>query len=160
RLREFSVAFWRNLASPTSGQIAFETLTSDVNRLLGTAAVSIWLHDRRARELGLTASSDPIRHATRPRISVDDQRHPAALGLRFDRPHVLDASDGPVIAAPLRGWRRALGAVVIEGRSHAAEDEAAALALVQELSRQLSIAIENLQLLDEILNQRRLLEDT
>jgi PAS domain S-box-containing protein len=160
RLREFSVAFWRSLASPASGQIALESLTSDVNTLLGTKAVSIWLHDRRARELVLSASSDPVRQAARPRVSADDRRHPVADGLRLDRAQAIDtAGADPVIVAPLRGWRRALGVVTIDG-SAPGFDDAGRLALVQELTRQLSVAIENRQLLDEILKQRRLLEDT
>jgi len=157
RLREFSVAFWRSLTSPSSKQLALESLTTDVNTLLGTRAVSIWLLDRRARELVLTASSDPIREAAGPRVAAGDDAHPAARGLHFDRPQ-RTAPGADVIAAPLRGLRRALGAVVVE--AGVGTDDESRLALVQEFGRQLSVAIENLQLLDEILKQRRLLEDT
>ena len=160
RLREFSVAFWRSLTSPASGQMALESLTSDVNSLLGTKSVAIWLLDRRARELTLAASSDPVRHSARLRVPADDDHHPAAQGLRLDRPHALDG-DEAVIAAPLRGVRRALGAIVVDGTPSPGDDAAPPLVvLVQELARQLSVAIENRQLLDEILKQRRLLEDT
>src|SRR5262249_61928593 len=72
RLREFSVAFWRSLTSPSSKQLALESLTTDVNALLGTRAVSIWLLDRRARELVLAASSDPIRDTVRTRVAAGD----------------------------------------------------------------------------------------
>ena len=159
RLREFSVAFWRSLGSPTSGQIALESLTSDVNSLLGTRSVSIWLHDRRARELALAASSDPVRQTTRLRVPADDRHHPAAQGMRLDRPQAIDG-DEPGSPHRCEALRRALGAIVVEGTPPAGDDEAPPMALVQELARQLSVAIENRQLLDEILKQRRLLEDT
>ena len=57
--------------------------------------------------------------------------------------------------APIRGWRRALGTLVIEGGGDERTVEAA-----HETARQLGVAIENVQLLDEVLRQRRLLEDT
>jgi two-component system NtrC family sensor kinase len=84
---------------------------------------------------------------------------------------------GSHLVAPLRGLRRALGALVVDlsgregptgrgagdvrARGRALEfDHAARLEFARELGRQLSVGIENVQLLDEILRQRRLLEDT
>src|SRR6185437_660894 len=97
------------------------------------------------------------------RVSIDEAGHYAAAALRLDRPKIR----GPYLIAPLRGWRRALGALVIERGSSDTwgpkgfpfePDEFVEFA--RELARQLSIGIENVQLLDEILRQRRLLEDT
>ena len=62
--------------------------------------------------------------------------------------------------APLRGWRRALGTLVVEGPFSVELDPAQLVQLTHELSRQLSAAIENIQLIEELLRQRRLLEDT
>ena len=82
--------------------------------MLGAKRTSVWLHDRRARALALTASSlpDPWR---RRRTSTEDPGDSAGRGLRLEHPQVFTGSqpDGP--AAPLRGWRRALGTLVIEG---------------------------------------------
>ncbi|MCA1562528.1 MAG: PAS domain S-box protein [Acidobacteria bacterium] len=62
--------------------------------------------------------------------------------------------------APLRGWRRALGTLVVEGPVSAEFDGGQLVEVAQEISRLLSVGIENVQLLEEILRQRRLLEDT
>jgi PAS domain-containing protein len=64
----------------------------------------------------------------------------------------------------LRGWRRALGILAIKrGKARPTDvalDDAEFLEFARELGRQLSVGIENVQLLDDILRQRRLLEDT
>jgi PAS domain-containing protein len=82
--------------------------------------------------------------------------------MRLDRPRMRGSS----LLAPLRGWRRALGTLVIE-RDHARAqpqtdelDEQEIVDFARELARQLSVGIENIWLLEEILRQRRLLEDT
>ena len=62
--------------------------------------------------------------------------------------------------APLRGWRRALGTFVVDGDPASLEDADNSSVLVQEMSRQLSVGIENMQLLEEVLRQRRMLENT
>jgi C4-dicarboxylate-specific signal transduction histidine kinase len=98
-------------------------------------------------------------------VSIDDAGHYAASGLRLDRPRLR----GPYLVAPLRGWRRALGTLVIErgprttraGRRPAElRSDSESIEFARELARQLSVGIENVQLLDDILRQGRLLEDT
>jgi signal transduction histidine kinase len=160
RLRDLSLTFSRGITSAVGLSAALETLAHEVNGLLETRRTSIWIHDRRARELALTASSDPVHVATGARAVVDDPRAPAARGLRLDYPEILTERVEPVLVAPLRGWRRALGTIVVDGASAAALDDEQLLELVHALGRQMSVAIENVQLLDEILRQRRLLEDT
>jgi PAS domain S-box-containing protein len=91
---------------------------------------------------------------------VDDPRSPAARGLRLEFPQILTEHAEPILVAPLRGWRRALGTIVVDGSSAAALDDDQLLEMVHALARQMSVAIENVQLLDEIARQRRLLEDT
>ena len=81
--------------------------------MLGTTRASIWLHDRRARELTLKASSDPHAVEAADRVRTDDPHHPAARGLRLERAQRLDEGI-PTVIAPIRGWRRALGTLVIE----------------------------------------------
>ncbi len=160
RLRDLSLTFSRGITSTIGLGSALETLSHEVNALLATRRTSIWIHDRRARELALTASSDPVYVATAASVAVDDARSPAARGLRLEFPQILSERSEPVLVAPLRGWRRALGTIVIEGASAAALDDGQLLELVHALGPQMSVAIENVQLLDEILRQRRLLEDT
>jgi PAS domain-containing protein len=91
---------------------------------------------------------------------IDDTSHYAAGGLRLDRPKLR----GTRVVAPMRGSRRALGTLVIDRDKANPKseliDDGDFLEFARELSRQLSVGIENVQLLGDILRQRRLLEDT
>jgi signal transduction histidine kinase len=161
RLREFSLAFSRTASAPLNLSPGLEALAHDTNALLGTDVVSIWLHDRRARELTLSACSTAGDDAAPPcRVSVDDPTAPAALGLRLARPELLLTASNPVLIAPLRGWRRALGTLVLEGRATHELSDDQLTDLVHDLARQLAVAIETVQLVDDIAAQRRVLEDT
>ncbi len=159
RLQELFLAFSRGLSATLRLGVALETFAQDANRLFGTARTSVWLHHRRDRELVLAASSDPscLPHA-RP-VSTDDMATAAARGMRLQQPLVLSDGGRHLLIAPLRGWRRALGTIVIEAEPSVLDDEHLG-DLVYECSRQLSIALENVQLLEDVLRQRRLLEDT
>jgi PAS domain S-box-containing protein len=179
QLRELILLFSRSVNTTNLGlTAALEALTPEIRKLAGAKSVEIWLHDRRNRQLYQAARTDG--KPSDARVSIDDSGHYAASGLRLDRPRLR----GPYLVAPLRGWRRALGTLVIERgdrpgerrkpskreRSNAAaarpdkagpnlgDDEFVDFA--RELARQLSVGIENVQLLDDILRQRRLLEDT
>lgn len=158
RLRELLLLFSRGVSSSLGLTAALETLTPEIRDILGAGSVEIWLHDRRNRQLMLTASSEGA--APGARVGIDDTSHYAAGGLRLDRPKLR----GSRVVAPLRGWRRALGTLVVErdkaNPKGVTFDDAEFLEFARELSRQLSVGIENVQLLDDILRQRRLLEDT
>lgn len=156
RLQELFLAFSRGISATLSLGHALDTLAHEANTLLGTSRTSIWLHNRRDRELHLAASSDP--EHTDARVKTDSQAAPSR-GMRLDRPQFEEAAEAPVLLAPLRGWRRALGTIVIEGAAAELDDDDFSQA-AYELARQLSVAVENVQLLDEVLQQRRLLEDT
>ncbi len=160
-LRDLLLAFSRDAASTSPLPQALEKVTQSIAELLGVPGIDVWLHDRRARELALAIrGSDPNGArvvGSDPRVPVDDQAHFAARALRLDGPQF----DGTRVLAPLRGWRRGLGSLIIDPPADitpAQLDEL--LDFSHEISRQLSIAIENVQLLDDILQQRRLLEDT
>jgi signal transduction histidine kinase len=61
-----------------------------------------------------------------------------------------------VLIAPLRGWRRALGTLVIESPLGMPPHEDARLVTqIDELARQLSVGVENVLLLEEVLRQRQ-----
>lgn len=155
QVRELFRLFARGIPSTLNLGAALEPIVREIPHIIGTGRTSVWLHDRRARDLALAASSDPAFAARGQRVANDDPQHPAARGLRLERPAFV--GDPPILIAPLRGWRRALGTLVLEG---AAPGDAQAIDLTDELARQLSIGVENIQLLDGILGQRRLLEDT
>jgi PAS domain S-box-containing protein len=64
------------------------------------------------------------------------------------------------VTVPLRGTRRALGAIVFEGVRVEPGGELTLLDRSDELGRQLSSAIENMHLLDDVMRSRRELENT
>jgi signal transduction histidine kinase len=155
-LQEMFLAFTRRVGATLSLGNSLDTLAAEANALFGTERTAIWLHERRARQLALAGRSDPSMPGIP--ISTDDDELPAR-GLRLERPQTDSAGDVAILLAPLRGWRRALGTVVVEG-SPTGLDESEYLEAASEFARQLSGAIENVQLLDEVLQHRRLLEDT
>jgi len=148
--------------SSTSGLgAALEEVLAEFNSHIGSRRTSVWLHHRRARELYLFASSDAGRRRSgEDRTSASDSSHAASRGLRLDQPLVFQEAPEAVLIAPLRGWRRALGTLVVEGAVSDELTNRERLDLAGDLARQLSAGIENVQLLEEMLRQRRLLEDT
>jgi PAS domain S-box-containing protein len=154
-----ALVFTRGASTSLGLSSALESLCIDASVVLGARRTSVWLHDRRARELVLNASSDPAHASAATRVAADGPTA-EARGMRIERPQVLDEAGQLLLVAPLRGWRRALGTLVIEGLDRATLDEKALVELTQEVGGQLSAAIENVQLLEEVVRQRRLLEDT
>ena len=151
RLRELLLRFSQGVSSTFSLTAPLEELTPGILELLEARTVEIWLHDRRSRELTLAASAGG--GPTGAHIAADDLSHYAAEGLRLERPAIRRG----FVVAPLRGWRRALGTLAIATDDTNAE---ASLDFTYELARQMSVAIENVQLLEDVMRQRRLLEDT
>ena len=157
-LRDLLLAFSRDAASTPSLPQALENVTESIAELLGLSRIDVWLYDRRARELALaTRGSDPNGASVLSMAPDAGETHVAARALRLERPEF----DGGRILAPLRGWRRALGSLILHPPPAIGRPELDQLLdFSHEISRQLSIAIENVQLLDDVLQQRRLLEDT
>jgi signal transduction histidine kinase len=145
-------AFFRAVSATLAVGPALDAFVAEANPAFNARRTSVWLHERRARALNLTATT-----AERPsepaRVSAEDSDTLAARGLRLDHPQVLRLPDGPVVIAPLRGWRRALGTLVIEGPVFS--DEARLLMQIDELVRQLSVGVENVLLLEEVLRARQ-----
>lgn len=143
-----------------------EGFCADVARLFAADRVDFWRHDRQARRLDLAAASD-CRQRTRPgAVSTADAASLVALALHQQRAgFVADSSSGapaPRITAtvPLRGRRRALGALIIAGIRVSPGDEARVLDRLDGLGHQLANLIESSQLLDDVLRTRRELENT
>src|SRR6266540_5002574 len=106
RLRELLLLFSRNVSGSVGLPAALGALTPEIRDLYGAARVEVWLHDRRNRQVVLAATTG----AGAEPVAVDDTSHYASSGMRLDRPRMR----GQQLVAPLRGWRRALGALVIE----------------------------------------------
>ena len=151
-LRDLLGAFSRVVSATLSASPALEAFVHEANSAYHARRTSVWLHERRARALNLEATtSEPSEQPNR--ISADDPEAPAARGLRLEHPQVLRHREETVLIAPLRGWRRALGTLVIENPRFS--DEARVLIQTDELARQLSVGLENVQLLEEVLRQRQ-----
>jgi two-component system NtrC family sensor kinase len=160
RLRDLMMTFSRGVSSTLTLGTALQTLAFDANALLGAERTSIWLYQRRARELTLACSSDGVQAAAAGQVTSDQSASPAARGLRLDRPLLINEGAHPTLLIPLRGWRRALGTLVVDGPLSGELSTTQLLGLTHELGRQVSAAVENIQLLEEVLHQRRQLEDT
>lgn len=158
RLQESLLVFAKGVSARLSPEPGLEALAQDVNVLFGTGRVSVWIHDRRARTLRLAASSD-VRDADAASSLSTEEDSVIARGLRQEGAHMSGSGAAQVLTAPLRGWRRALGTLVIEGHPREVDDEQL-VDLSMSLARQLSVAIESVIVLDELIRQHRLLEDT
>lgn len=151
-LRDLLGAFSRVVSATLRVSPALETFVHEANAVYNARRTSVWLHERRARALNLDATTS--QRPDQPiRIGADDPEAPAARGLRLEHPQILRDHDDIVLIAPLRGWRRALGTLVIENPRFS--DEARLLVQTDELARQLSVGLENVLLLEEVLRQRQ-----
>jgi PAS domain S-box-containing protein len=157
-LDEFNASLSATLTLPAG----LDIFCYGANRLFGADSASVWIHDRRARHLTLHASSDA--QMTRgTRVNTDDMSAPAAAAMRRTRAEVTTAAHDAataIVTVPLRGCRRALGTIVFEGVRLEPGGELDLLDRADELGRQLSSAIENMQLLEDVLRARRELENT
>ena len=158
RLQEALLVFSRGVSARLALNTALEALVEEVNTTFGARRTSIWLHDRRAKLLTLSASSDPRDSVDRERIPTTEEG-PIPSALRLDHAIVSGAGADRAVIAPLRGWRRALGALVVEGEAREVGDQLL-LELAQDLARQLSTAIESVVVLEELILQQRTLADT
>jgi signal transduction histidine kinase len=162
-LREVLDEFSAALATTLNLGAGLDVFCQGANRLFGADRTSVWIHDRAARHLVLRASSDPEHLSRGVRVSGDDSLAPAAAAMRRARAEILpSAADEPTrtVTIPLRGCRRALGTIVFDGVRLETGGELDLLARADELGRQLSGAVETMQLLDDVMRSRRELENT
>jgi hypothetical protein len=157
-LRALMHDFSERVSATLALRAGLEIFCDGATRLFGANATQVWLHDRNAHELVLEACSEaaPPPHATRIPTTATD--HPAAAALRAERPRI-ELGDGieatPTVAVGLLGRRRALGTLVFEVMRVEPGEESDILARVEEVGRQLAAAIENTQLLEQVLRQTR-----
>jgi PAS domain S-box-containing protein len=159
-LQEFS----RTVSSTLNLIPGLEAVCAGANRLFAADRTSVWLHDRRAREVILSASSDIAYASLGRRVATGDLLEPAAIALRRDRaelaPRQGAVDELVLVTVPLKGRRRALGTLVLEGVRLDPGGALDLLARTDEMGRQLSSAIENVLLLEDVLRSRRELENT
>ncbi|HEY2905783.1 MAG TPA: histidine kinase dimerization/phospho-acceptor domain-containing protein, partial [Vicinamibacterales bacterium] len=162
-LRELLDEFSKSLAATMNLAGGLDAFCHGANRLFGADRTSVWIHDRRARHLALKASSDPEHIARGVRVDADDPLSPVASTMRRARAEIIRPSADAAtftVTVPLRGTRRALGTIVFDGVRVEAGGELDLLDRADELGSQLASAIENMQLIDDLMRSRRELENT
>jgi PAS domain S-box-containing protein len=164
-IRQLLDDFSAGLSSSLNIAAGLDGVCRGANRLFGADRTSVWIHDRRARHLVLQASSDADQVARGSRVNANDLDEPAASALRRSRAELRPGSNDydasvSTLTVPLRGCRRALGSIVFEGVRVETGGELDLLDRADELGKQLSSAIENMQLLDDVIRSRRELENT
>lgn len=166
-LRSLLHEFSRTVSSSLKLATGLETFCEGANRLFAADRTSVWLHDRQVREMALEASSDAAYLALGGRVSTEDSLVPAAVALRRERAEIVatlpsedQVESTVVVTVPLKGRRRALGTLVLESVRIDPGAELDLLTRADEVGRQLSAAIENVQLLEVVLRSRRELENT
>lgn len=157
RLGELLAGFSHAAFTSRSISAALDQVVGTANLAFEARRTSVWLYERRSGELTFAAASGGAADGEPPPGPASPST-PAGRGLRLERAVALPDDGERTIVAPLRGTRRALGTLVIEGVGNESIDDD--IALADNVSRLLAIAIENVYLLDEVLRQRRLLEDT
>lgn len=160
-LRELLDEFSASISATLNLSAGLEIFCVGANRLFGADRTSVWIHDRRARQLVLFGSSDPEHVSRGVKIAADDPLSPAAMGMRRTRAELVSSTSEATstVTVPLRGYRRALGSIVFERARVEAGGELDVLDRADELGRQLSNAIETTRLIDDVIRSRRELEN-
>jgi signal transduction histidine kinase len=154
RIHELVLAFSREGSDHAVPSLPFRPLCEGLPALFGARCASAWVHDRQRRELVLKAATGARDDELGSRLSTESTDHPLVRALRAAGPEWQAPGPKPRLVIPLRGRQRALGVLVVEGlrrASSAARREA--IALADELSRQLSPAIENRLLFAHVIGQ-------
>jgi signal transduction histidine kinase len=161
---ELMQAFARGGATPMTLVPALELVARGIGRLMVADVVELWIHDRTARELVCAAASDPRGRVQAARVATADSTSLVAAALRRDRAELVTASDAGVLGTsvglvvPLRGRRRALGVLAAYGIRLEPGSEVPLLDRANEIARQLSTVLENVQLLDDVVRSKGELE--
>lgn len=167
QIRALLDGFSRIATSTLNLHTAIEAFCREARGLFDARRASLWMHERRARKFVLAASSDPEISPENADAPADSAGAPSARALRRVRAEMSGRPDaravsrsGCDVTVPLRGRRRALGVLVLEGVQAEACSELDLLDDADELGRQLSAGIENIQLLEEVIRSRREFETT
>ena len=152
RLHDTLVLFSRGVAARSTLGTALESLAADLVSVLPARRAAVWLHDREARKLTLTGSSEPADLQPVQEIATTDDS-PIATILRQEQPELSGDGGHRTLCAPLRGWRRALGVLVIDLAESDLPDEQL-LSVVRDFAAQLSIALENIAVLHDAIGRK------
>ena len=158
-LRALMLDFSDQVSATLTLRAGLEIFCDGASRLFGADSTQVWLHNRETRELTLEACSENALPPESARVPTSRTEHPASGAMRAAGPQVY-VGEGrgigtPTIAVGLKGRRRALGTLLFDVMRLEPAEEADVLARVDEVGRQLAAAIENTQLLQQVLQSRR-----
>ncbi len=156
-IRDLLDTFISQLAGRLDPAPPLETLCLAATRLFAADRTTVWMLDRDTRALVPIASSDAGYPARVGSVRADDPMAPAAAALRSPRAGLASSAAEATsrVTVPLRGYRRALGAVVFDGVRVEAGTDIAMLTRADELGRQLSSALDAMQLIRVVTDSRR-----
>ena len=154
------------VASLTKGGGAFKPeawlgrLCRETAGLFAARRVSVWLYDRAARDVVLSASFSRNGGARPPRASLPDPKAPSAVAWRRSRATVLSSPDarpqipGLAVTVPLKAQVRTLGSMVIEGVRWRPDQQTSLLGHLDALGQQVANLIDSSHLLHDVLSTR------
>src|SRR3954471_18828369 len=90
-LRELIDEFSASISATLNLTAGLEIFCVGANRLFGADRTSVWVHDRRGRQLVLQGSSDPEHVSRGVRVNTDDALAPAAMAMRRTRAELTSA---------------------------------------------------------------------
>ncbi|MGE5816119.1 MAG: two-component system sensor histidine kinase NtrB [Acidobacteriota bacterium] len=157
-LRELTLSVTHSVFSTLSLPTSLARLCHSALPLFHARHAAAWMHDRRARELVLEASSDTAPPKLK-RVALSSEPALAKL-LGNNAPTLVGRRNERRLVIPLRGRRRALGLLLLEGLSDLPVGREHLLESATVLGRQISTAIENTILFEDILQSRAELENT
>src|SRR5262249_50045438 len=92
-VRELLDEFTASLAATLNLAAGLDIFCVGANRLFGADRTSVWIHERRARQLVLQASSDTADVSRGVRVSTEDLSAPAAVSMRRIRSEIVPSPD-------------------------------------------------------------------
>jgi signal transduction histidine kinase len=155
------VAEWSRTSSGDGALQAMEWLCTSLTRVFAAERVTLWHHDRVARRVTVTAASDGSHHrrpASSPTADADAMLVRALRSAAVTLVPVATASGRTPLtnaAVPLRGQRRALGVLVLQGMQVPPGDSVSVNESLTHLARAVAHTIDGRQLLEDVLGARR-----
>jgi signal transduction histidine kinase len=148
----------RDGSSPVALAPALDACCRGLARVVAADRARLWLHDRRARLLACVAGSDFDAGVRPAPVASADPTSPIAAALRRTGAEIVASVDDAPRAVgalvTLRGRRRALGVLALDGVRVEPGGEVALLERCRDAGQQLSAVLENVQLLDDIIRSR------
>src|SRR5262249_49269445 len=95
-VRELLDEFTASLAATLNLAAGLDIFCVGANRLFGADRTSVWIHDRRAKQLVLHASSDTADVSRGVRVATDDPSAPAAAAMRRPRAEIVPPSEAAI----------------------------------------------------------------